>query len=324
MKTIYSKYFKQIALIALVAPSLAHAQDAALPKSIETINDRGLYRAIDIANADPSNPYFTPATMLQGVQPLVISTEGLQEQELRTIDEDMRIMAHVLADTLGTAKKSTSWASGIPLLNYARETNTRDLFIKGTGALFFLNVDFPLAGPTPPKEPIKETPKDTAWERARRKVLGSQHPSNSNHTWFLQNMAQSNTKANRPLKTFQPTLVDKLLDNLAEALRSAANIRALGDEDRVWVIVSGPATQQTFSTHTLPHSLSQQRANLEGRLNPSNNAPEAPRTATIYRSYHARAGTRLTLSVSMKDIRDFDAGVLSHKDFRKRIRHHAK
>ncbi len=238
----------------------------------------------------------------------------------------MRIMAHVLADTLGTARSNPSWASGIPLLNYTREANTRDLFINGTGTLFFLNVDFPLAGAEAKKAPTKETPKDTAWERARRQVLGNQPTPNSRHSWFLNSMPHSNAKVRRAPKTYQPELVQILLENLANALRSAANIRALKAQDRVWVIVSGPSSLRQYRTtaHSFYQTLHQQQAAPNGNQPTSQNNSNVPRRATVYTPASGKDGTRLTLSVSKRDIDEFDAGVLSTKEFLKKIQHHAR
>lgn len=333
MKPQSSHSLKWVALVIAWAPGIALAQKLIsapeVSQSIETVTDRGLFRATDIANADPSTPYVTPGTILPASsRPLVISAEGLSETVLQSIDEDMRIMAHVLSDRLGTDGKSASWASGIPLLNYARESNTRDLFINGTGALFFLNVDFPLAGPAPKKDPVKEEPKDTAWERARRQVLGAQDPSNPGHAWPLPNLGypiDSRSKNQQRARSFQPERVDTLLENLADAIRSAANIRALNAEDRVWVVVSGPASlQQMTSPHSNYPSRHQPQAQFPSRQDIPENNPNARRRATVYTSLGGAEGTRLTLSASKQDIDEFDAGILSAKEFLKRIQHHAR
>jgi len=279
-------------------------------EQFDVVQDQSLFSATAIAglDADEANSDPTGQTVpIRSLEPLVISTTPLSSESMSWIDEDMRIMASLLADSAGVSK-STPWASGIPLVSLAKESKSRNLFIADTGALFFVNVDFPLSGRTVEENTIEETPKDTAWERARQKVYGgspqgNMFPDSQAYSFFL-------SQYRRP-KAYKPAQVRILTEKLASALSSATNIRTLKPADTVWVIVTGPAVfyrdeatsiqdptarvplQQLNSNQLAFHYFSMQR-------NPSKE-------------------TRLTISAKKQDIDDLNAGVLTMKEFLGRI-----
>ena len=249
---------------------------------------------------------------MRSLEPLVISTSPLSSESMSWIDEDMRIMASLLEDSTGPSR-STPWASGIPLVSLAKESNNRNIFIVDTGALFFVNVDFPLSGRTVEENTVEETPKDTAWERARQKVYGGNSqgdlfPNDQAHRYFW-------SQYRRP-KAYKPAQVRILTEKLASALSSATNIRALNPSDTVWVVVTGPAVFYR------DEALSAQ--DLTTRVPPQQWNPSQLALQYLSMQKGPSKETRLTISAKKQDIDDLSAGVVSMKEFLGRIEKDAK
>jgi hypothetical protein len=203
-------------------------------EQFEVVQDRSLFSAEAIARSEAAEASSDPTgettpVPLRSLKPLVISTTPMSAESMSWIDEDMKIMASLLSDASGPAK-ATPWASGIPLVSLAKDSKNRNLFIVDTGALFFVNVDFPLSGRTVEENTVEESPKDNAWERARQKVYGASpqgnmFPNAQAYSYFL-------SQYRRP-KAYKPTQVRILTEKIASALSSATNIRALKPSDTV-------------------------------------------------------------------------------------------
>lgn len=295
-------------LSVLPAPQ-ATPQPEQLP-TIEAKPDLGLYSATSVAALDAagSTALLSTANGTATAPPLIISAEGWSQTVLDEIDEDMRIMGRLLADqTAGL--RSTAWASGIPLIQYTRQSKPRDQFIAGAGALFFLNVDFPLAGREVAKQPVVETPKDTAWERARQRIYGG------NRSAFSQTpSAQAGNEGFLPPKAYRAEQVDRLLDTIVEALASATNIRHLDESETVWVVISGPATASP-SQAAIP-------VIPQGDFHPTPRPYRLPyQTAT---SNPGKPQTTLTIAADKKDIDRLAEGNMTPTEFLANLKSQAR
>jgi len=110
------------------------------------------------------------------------------------------------------------------------------LLIDGFGAVFLLDVDYPLvataAEDDKPAEP-KNT-RDNTWEKTRREVLGQPD---------LEDDREAEEGPGRAERMFDATRVNELEQRLKESLRHAGNLRGLTTEDWIIVQVMGPQSR---------------------------------------------------------------------------------
>ena len=299
------------------------AQDAFVPGRAPTIgsSNTGLFSASDLAGIEAEKALQGKLSepgnrMTSDSNPLVISTEPLSNDIIAGLEEDMKIMASLLSETTGTSEEA-AWASGIPLINYTKNKTNRDIYISGTGALFFLKVDFPLIGKTAKERIVEASPKDSAWERARRKVQGR----TPRRYMGTERMFQAYEMAHpiRP-KPFNPEKVRVFKTALTEALGSASNIRALEPTEQVWIVVEGPGelyrnSPPPSSAYVVPDPQSTHSPSFISRPDQFTYPGQAtPLPLTKQKK------TRLTISATKKDIDDVHDGTISMKEFLKRIK----
>jgi len=133
------------------------------------------------------------------------------------------VMSHLLNKALeelpggpGNGKK----VMGIDVFFSPYGSPLRTLYLDNYGAVFFLNVNFPLIAPAE-KHPEEKPTGDTAWEEARQEVYGKRFPN--------EELAEQ----------YSQEKVDRLKDTLYEALKNATNIRGLKPEEFVTLWVCG-------------------------------------------------------------------------------------
>ena len=106
---------------------------------------------------------------------LVIPKEAGDPKELTETEEDLNVMARILEKAASGRDDKHPHAMGIAiqgnLFGSGSSSVPRNLYIEGHGALFFLNVNFPLlAPPTKSSESDAKDATSTEWEEARREL----------------------------------------------------------------------------------------------------------------------------------------------------------
>jgi hypothetical protein len=154
----------------------------------------------------------------------------MDPKEEGNLEEDLAVMAHLFDKVLeglpGEARRYR--AMGIDVFYAPGSRPIRSFYLEGYGAVFMLNVGFPLLPPPPKAEPKEEESKaDSAWEEARQELYG-QRPG-------------ADLLAG-PAEEFSEEKVRELKAKLLEALKSASNIRQMKAEDFVTVCVYGGAS----------------------------------------------------------------------------------
>lgn len=168
---------------------------------------------------------------------LVIRSAEADSKAQANLQEDLAVMSRVLDKAL--AQKADEGGSrrvmGVNVLFAPGQNPLRSLYLDGYGALFFLNVNFPLLPPPAKAEPPKEESKtNSAWDEARREIYGQ--PS---ETQII-----TGTAGNPP-QSYDEGRVVNLKDTLLEALKAATNIRELKPDDSVTVCLFGAGTTTT-------------------------------------------------------------------------------
>lgn len=160
------------------------------------------------------------------VKSLVIRSSDMAPRAQNDLEEDMAIMAHILDKSLteqSTEDQFGHVAMGINVSFAPGEGPTRNLYLDGYGAVFFLHVNFPLLPPPVEKNVEKErAPSDSTWAEARAEVYGQ---------------AGGKTWASRP--EYDAAKVAALKKTLLDSLKNASNIRSVRSDESITVCVIG-------------------------------------------------------------------------------------
>lgn len=160
---------------------------------------------------------------------LVVRSSDFDSKAQSALEEDLPVMSHILEKALEdkfSGQPHARKAMGIDVVFSWSSNPIRSLYLDGYGAVFFLNVSFPLVQP-PKSEPRKE-PAETSstWEEARQEIYG-------------QRVETKPTTA--PAEEYDQDKVNKLKDAILDALKNSSNIRELKADDSVTVCIFGGA-----------------------------------------------------------------------------------
>ncbi len=205
-----------------------------------------------------------------------------KDKDPAALQEDMRVMSHILEKAVEERAGSTPRARlvmGIDVFPGFGSEAVQSLYLEGYGALFLLNVNFPLLAPAGKEgeQPEARTARDSEWDTARRELFGQPEPA----------------LVAEPTEAYGEEKVTRLKGAIIDALRNAANIRALGSGDRITVCVAGGAAVRPVEDF----------------------AGQDPAAV----GWHERTGrTMMTIRVTKADADECSKGSLSKEDFAKR------
>ena len=127
---------------------------------------------------------------------------------------------------------------GISVLIAPGSAPIRSMYLEGYGAVFMLNVGFPLlAPPAKPEVPKEKAPVDSTWEEARRELYA--RPGDIPGVRQIPQRALRFPGTPEPAEEYSEEKVDRLKKALVEALKNATNIRDLNPDDWVNICVFG-------------------------------------------------------------------------------------
>jgi hypothetical protein len=227
-------------------------------------------RASSRQSASPGTP--APPAAIAGTTPrlahvvnrggagtLVIHSSEVDAKEQESLEQDLPVMARLLSKSISDNGAHSGYrAMGIDVTFAPGTGPIRSMYIEGYGALFMLNVGFPLLPPPHRTEQQKEKPaEDSAWEQAKHEVYG--RPA--------QARVLTQTQSGEP---YDEGKVNQLKDSLLEALKNATNIRGLKSDDFLTVCVFGGGGSSRF-VHTGSYNFTPEPPRAE---NPSESTPE--------------------------------------------------
>jgi hypothetical protein len=233
---------------------------------------------------------------------LIIPKEGGDPKELTDWEEDLNVMARILEKAVSSREARNRQAMGIWIHGgQASSAMPKNLCIEGYGALFFLNVNFPLVPPaTKAAETETKNKTSTEWEEARAELYRS--PGTGFEPFELDLRRVGGMGG--PAEEYDADKVEDLKRNLISALKNAAHIRKLKAEEVVTVVVSGRG----------PAAESKAMKKAPGNRN-SGSAP----VAIIKGSAADSPGTKLILRARKSDIDAFQKDKLGLDEFRKKV-----
>ncbi|MCP4453076.1 MAG: hypothetical protein GY809_16565 [Planctomycetes bacterium] len=155
---------------------------------------------------------------------LVVPTTEVMPNQFAAIQQDMRVMLHILKKAVQDEKNPLVGGvfSQYGNLLGRNESSLQSLYIQGYGALFFVQANIPLEWSAEPvlavgPEGQDGESADPVWQQARNQVF---NPA---------------SQANQPRSSRRDT--EALMRKLIDGLKHATNIRYLGPEERVVVTV---------------------------------------------------------------------------------------
>jgi hypothetical protein len=242
---------------------------------------------------------------------LIVLTAEAGQQEIGALTEDLNIMCRIFDRALGDAGLKANAGGRLPFLEYLGSnergswltslldegsSRTESLYVEGYGPLFLIGVDFPLQ--PPPETPEATEPNGTAdplWDQVAREMAGQPAPA-----------APGSTAAERQ---YSPEKVASLKSTLARTLKHAANIRDLGEDTHVTVVVESGQTQRLDDAgRSLPRMMMYgEPMRMYGEMYGAS-LSQVPPQASV-----------LAVRATMNDIEAFAAGSLSFADFEKRV-----
>lgn len=175
---------------------------------------------------------------------LVIPKDASDAKSLGELEEDLGVMAHILAKAVSSGDKPGR-AMGIAVFGKfpGGAAAPQNLYIEGHGAIFLLNVNYPLV-PPPAKEEKEEAivPVNNEWEEARREMArpGKTQTGGDPFVMFEDRFgADAAWNGKLPSAEYDADKVEDLKKDLITALKNAANIRRLKPEESVTVVITG-------------------------------------------------------------------------------------
>jgi len=155
--------------------------------------------------------------------------------------EDLSVLSLILARGLehGLAE-GRDYKLGIPMLLSPGGHAVQASYVQGFGALFQLQVRFPVVAPAEPEQSQAASKPNSEWEEARRALLGQAPPRSD---W--------NGESSKPSGRYDARLVEGLRRQVLEALKNASNLRHVGSEESIVVTIVGSPNgdgSETFGT----------------------------------------------------------------------------
>jgi hypothetical protein len=232
---------------------------------------------------------------------LIIRSSDTDPKSLATADQDLTVMGRILAKaTVKTGEDDEKTALGIHITSFG--SGVRNMQIEGHGAIFLLKANFPLIGP--PEKVVEEKPKEpgnSTWEQTYSEIYGS-HESTGE--------ARHLGHTKEPKIKYNPDRVEELENTLLDAMKNAANIRTLKDNESVTVVVTGGDDgSNVWEWDTGPFS-----------YNSSGNSFvwAGSSSSTGSGSSHKPHGGTLTIRAKKSDIDAFFHGKTTIDDFRRK------
>jgi len=299
-------------------PGIAAAASGAV--ELQLTNGR---RVIQLAQATPpaaaravASPGTAPAPVfqqrLQAIvnkgrggpgKALVIRTSDADAKAQANLEEDLAVMSRILDKTAAKQLEDDQGKRfmGINVLFAPGSGSIRNLYLEGYGALFLLNVNFPLLPPPEKTEPTKEKSEtDSTWEEAKQELYGQSDP------WSPVGKAFRISMSTDPQPEYDKDKVENLKESLLEALKNATNIRNLKADESITTCVFGAVSVPSGKAKTrVKRAPGSQYAEREEVL------------VTEHDEGPPLRGTILTIRVKKSDTDAFAKGKLSLEDFRK-------
>ena len=237
---------------------------------------------------------------------LVVPDGKAGEAGVSQTREDLAVMSHILQRALDPEKprRNSNFLFELDGWHGGARRDLDAMQLDGFGAVFLLDVDYPLVAPPDPaaKPDAPKAAADTTWEKARRELSGA---GDEDHDAD----ADDDEAPRRSGPPYDAERVAKLRQRLTECLKHAANLRALTPAQSVVVIVTGRAPAADRAGGRTIYNMDPKLAARYGLM------PKAEADAAGGRG----ATSVMTLRVKKTAVDDFAAGKLTAEQFAREV-----
>jgi len=172
---------------------------------------------------------------------LLQSTEATADAAAE-LQEDLAVMSRVLERAVSPDLASSGKrAMGLDLMFAPDRSSTQSIYLEDYGAIFMLEIRFPLLPPVEAEagdDPTPE-PEDSEWEAARRDIYGG--PLEAAPSGGVHFMAQHFAAERQQAEAYSEAKIEVLQTGVLAALKHASRIRHLNQDDFILVCINGPA-----------------------------------------------------------------------------------
>jgi hypothetical protein len=253
----------------------------------------------------------------------VIPKDEADAKSIGESQEDMNIMAHILDKVATSPDGKSRRAMGIPVRVPFDIGGSRNLYIDGYGAIFFVNVGYPLTAPPVLSDKPETKPEaPSEWDEARRELYqpGLEAPKGD----FEFKLFESDLQAAEP---YDADRVEQLQKGLVESLKNASHLRCLKSHETVTVVINGRgpgAPKKVVVTRRSSSSSGNGNSNSNGGgggggFGSTGGQPNVAYVGRASGPAPESRGNQMLLRASKSDIEAFAGGKLSYDEFRKKV-----
>lgn len=295
--------------IAQVVDASANAALAQAKQAVEKAKATALAQAdlaIQIGKEGPGGVFFRRSA--KPGRTLIVPSKEIELAAAKSLEEDLNVMARILEKAIERRSEDDGpKAMGIDVFSSGSSSGVRNLYLDGYGAVFILNIRFPLT-PPPDKDEQSKTnePTTSDWADAWDDLYG---PKGDWGVDFGKGLAKDlgfPKSFGSSAEEYDADKVEKLKLSILEALKNATNIRKLKSDEKVTVAVTSSAGSV---------DVKKKRVTAENRSGRGSSyaveARESDRRADSARSV-------LTIHAKKSDIDSFAKGKLTLDEFRKK------
>jgi hypothetical protein len=226
---------------------------------------------------------------------LIIQSSDPDPKTYANIEEDLSVMYRILSKA---RKQDDSGFRLESFLSGSSGSSVKSMYIEGYGAVFMLNVRFPLVAPQPAQEQNK--PKENTseeWERAKAEL--------SSRNTFELDLERAWSHAMGPAgEDYDAQKVEDLTVSVLEALKNATHIRNLKADEFVTVAILGAeGTQKRLLVQD-------ENEHADGK----------EKRKTRVEASGPRGESTMTIRAKKSDIDDFAKGKVGLDAFRKKAK----
>jgi len=216
----------------------------------------------------------------------------------------LRLFAHRAQYRAESQFSSYLWRIALNLCHdeIRKRTRRAELPLEGYGALFLLNVSFPLKPAATPSEEKSEKIEDSEWERTRREIYGRDpDASRSGSTFFKMVPGEIDMGGRARTARYDAQRVEDLKRDLLETLKNAANLLEVKADEAITVVVLGPKA-----------------SNSDKSSSPKKQDDSQHRSKRRTTSPPPSGQTTMSVRIKKSDAEAFAKGTLNLEEFRSR------
>lgn len=228
--------------------------------------------------------------------------------EIQQLDEDLTVMSRILQKAveqeMGTQAEERALGIVVSGTKGGRPPAT---YVQNHGAIFVLNVPFPLSGPDKTNVAQEKPASDSTWEETRNELFDSQRraesvlfPGGLGESTVIQSVSDAPEAIE-----YDAGRVEALKRSLILALKSGVNIRHLGSKDLITLVVAQGKTGSSRAIAFERYGLAATHQRL---------------TRAVEKAMPSEQNQQLVIQVSKSDIVEFAEDQIQADEFTRRAK----